>query len=55
MRVRKPAARIESTSGLLEQRLLNRAREAGPDLNRLRRRVVFERVLLRLLTSQQGM
>jgi predicted nucleotidyltransferase component of viral defense system len=39
----------------LEQRLLNQARETGTDLNRLRRRVVFERILLRLTTSQPGM
>jgi hypothetical protein len=36
----------------LEQRLLNQARQTGTDLNRLRRRVVFERILLRLTTSQ---
>jgi predicted nucleotidyltransferase component of viral defense system len=39
----------------LEQRLLTQARETGTDLNRLRRRVVFERILLRLTTSQPGM
>ena len=39
----------------LEQRLLNQARESGTDLNRLSRRVVFERILLRLTTSQPGM
>jgi len=39
----------------LEQRLLNQARQTGTDLNRLRRRVVFERILLRLTTSQPGM
>ncbi len=39
----------------LEQRLLNQARQKGTDLNRLRRRVVFERILLRLTTSQPGM
>lgn len=39
----------------LEQRLLNQARQTGTDLNRLRRRVVFERILLRLTTSQSGM
>jgi len=39
----------------LEQRLLNQARETSTDLNRLRRRVVFERILHRLTTSQPGM
>lgn len=39
----------------LEQRLLNQARQTGTDLNRLRRRVVFERILHRLTTSQPGM
>ena len=39
----------------LEQRLLNQARETGTDLNRLRRRVVFERILHRLTTGQPGM
>jgi len=39
----------------LEQRLLNQGRETGTDLNRLRRRVVFERILVRLITSQPGM
>lgn len=39
----------------LEQRLLNQARETGTDLNRLRRRVVFERILFRLTTNQPGM
>ncbi|NIA26108.1 MAG: nucleotidyl transferase AbiEii/AbiGii toxin family protein [Gammaproteobacteria bacterium] len=39
----------------LEQRLLNQARDTDTDLNRLRRRVVFERILYRLTTSQPGM
>ena len=39
----------------LEQRLLNQSRETGVDLNRLRRRVVFERILVRLVTTQPGM
>jgi len=39
----------------LEQRLLNQARDTNTDLNRLRRRVVFERILYRLTTSQPGM
>ncbi|MCL1693628.1 MAG: nucleotidyl transferase AbiEii/AbiGii toxin family protein [Actinomycetia bacterium] len=39
----------------LEQRLLNLARETDTDLNRLRRRVVFERILLRLTANQPGM
>ena len=39
----------------LEQRLLNQAQETDTDLNRLRRRVVFERILLRLTTNQPGM
>lgn len=39
----------------LEQRLLTQARDTNTDLNRLRRRVVFERILLRLTTSQPGM
>lgn len=38
----------------LEPRLLNHARETGTDLNRLRRRVVFERILLRLTAIQPG-
>lgn len=38
----------------LEQRLLNQSRETGVDLNRLRRRVVFERILVRLVTAQPG-
>jgi predicted nucleotidyltransferase component of viral defense system len=39
----------------LEQRLLTQARANGTDLNRLRRRVVFERILIRLTTIQPGM
>jgi len=39
----------------LDQRLLNQARETDTDLNRLRRRVVFERILLRLTANQPGM
>lgn len=39
----------------LEQRLLNQARETDTDLNRLRRRVVFERILFRLTANQPGM
>ena len=39
----------------LEQRLVNQARDTGTDLNRLRRRVVFERILIRLTMSQPGM
>lgn len=39
----------------LEQRLLNQARDTNTDLSRLRRRVVFERILYRLTTSQPGM
>jgi predicted nucleotidyltransferase component of viral defense system len=39
----------------LEHRLLNQARDTGTDLNRLRRRVVFERILYRLTTNQPGM
>jgi hypothetical protein len=38
----------------LEARLATSAREAGVDLNRLRRRVVFERVLVRLDTQPGG-
>lgn len=38
----------------LEQRLLNQSRETKTDLNRLRRRVVFERILARLVASQPG-
>lgn len=38
----------------LEQRLLNQSRDAGTDLNWLRRRLVFERILARLTTSQPG-
>ncbi len=47
MRYASPAA---FRSGL-EARLLNRSREAGLDLGRLRRRVVFERLLSRLARS----
>lgn len=39
----------------LEQRLLNQSLQSGTDLNRLRRRVVFERILVRLVTAQPGM
>lgn len=39
----------------LEQRLLNQSRETGIDLSRLRRRVVFERILVRLVTAHPGM
>lgn len=39
----------------LEQRLLNLSRVTGTDLNRLRRRVTFERILARLVTAQPGM
>lgn len=39
----------------LEQRLVNQSRETGTDLNRLRRRVVFERILVRLVIDQPGM
>lgn len=39
----------------LEQRLLNQSLETGTDLNRLRRRVVFERILVRLVTTQPGL
>lgn len=38
----------------LEQRLKRRAEETGTDLNRLRRRVVFERFLARLEHDQPG-
>lgn len=38
----------------LEQRLLTRSRESGVDLERLRRRVVFERILARLHAAQPG-
>ncbi len=38
----------------LEARLASRSREAGVDLNRLRRRTVFERVLVRLEDAQPG-
>lgn len=38
----------------LEARLATSSREAGVDLNRLRRRVVFERVLVRLDDAQRG-
>lgn len=38
----------------LEARLANRARDSGVDLNRLRRRVVFERLLARLDDSDRG-
>ncbi len=51
MTYESPAARRQA----LEQRLLNQARETGTDLNRLRRRVVFERILIRLTTSQPQM
>lgn len=38
----------------LEQRLLNQSIQSDVDLNRLRRRVVFERILYRLTTAQPG-
>jgi hypothetical protein len=38
----------------LEQRLLNRTRERGISLDRLRRRVVFERLLARLVVAEPG-
>jgi hypothetical protein len=38
----------------LDKRLANSSRESGIDLNRLRRRVVFERLLIRLDLAQQG-
>lgn len=38
----------------LEARLAARSRDAGTDLNRLRRRVVFERMLARLEASEPG-
>jgi predicted nucleotidyltransferase component of viral defense system len=38
----------------LETRLATSSREAGIDLNRLRRRVVFERILVRLDDAQRG-
>lgn len=38
----------------LEARLLNQSREAGIDLGRLRRRVVFERLLARLARSAEA-
>lgn len=38
----------------LEQRLLNRSRESGVSLDRLRRRVIFERVLSRLQAAEPG-
>jgi hypothetical protein len=39
----------------LDQRLLNQSGDTGVDLSRLRRRVVFERILVRLVTAQPGM
>jgi hypothetical protein len=38
----------------LDTRLANNSRETGVDLNRLRRRVVFERLLMRLEDAQRG-
>lgn len=38
----------------LDRRLANRSRETGVDLNRLRRRVAFERLLVRLESAQPG-
>ncbi len=38
----------------LEQRLLNRSKESGVPLDRLRRRVMFERVVARLERSEPG-
>lgn len=38
----------------LEHRLLNRANESGTSLDRLRRRVIFERVVSRLLVAEPG-
>jgi hypothetical protein len=39
----------------LEQRLLTRSRETGVSLDRLRRRVVFERILARLQAAEPGL
>lgn len=47
MRYETPAA----FRAALEQRLANAARETGTDLDRLRRRAVFERILARLTTA----
>lgn len=38
----------------LEARLASTSRDVGVDLNRLRRRAVFERMLVRLDTAQHG-
>jgi hypothetical protein len=38
----------------LEQRLLNQSRDSGVSLDRLRRRVIFERVLSRLQVAEPG-
>lgn len=38
----------------LEQRLNNRSRETGISLDRLRRRVVFERIVARLAHAEPG-
>lgn len=38
----------------LEQRLLTRSQETGVSLDRLRRRVVFERVVARLQSAEPG-
>jgi hypothetical protein len=38
----------------LEQRLLTRSGETGVSLDRLRRRVVFERILARLQAAEPG-
>lgn len=44
----------EALRAALEDRLKNQAREAGLDLERLRRRAAFERLLVRLDTSERG-
>ena len=38
----------------LEQRLLNRSHETGVALDRLRRRVMFERIVARLEAAEPG-
>lgn len=46
---------LDAFRQVLEQRLAHQSRDTGTDLNRLRRRVVYERILARLVTSQPDM
>ena len=47
-------ATAEALRIALEHRLLNQSRESGLSLERLRRRVVFERIIARLANAEPG-